>query len=88
MNRVNKTNWKYKIFNICSRATLKETFMAKYEIYSVYTPRQDEEHPRPCHMEVPFPPSSRESDRLLLVYVLWFSFILCWNFIFLCFGVR
>ena len=30
MNRVNKTNWKYKIFNICSRTTLKETFTAKY----------------------------------------------------------
>ena len=30
VNRVNKTNWKYVIFNISSSATLKETFAAKY----------------------------------------------------------
>ena len=30
VNRVNKTNWKYIIFNISSSATLKETFVAKY----------------------------------------------------------
>ena len=29
MNRVNKTNWKYIIFNISSSATLKEAFTAK-----------------------------------------------------------
>ena len=31
MNRVDKTNWKYKIFfNISWSATLRETFTAKY----------------------------------------------------------
>ena len=94
MNRVNKTNWKYKIFNICSRTTLKETFTAKYNDVLLRKPSvrftplsKTKSIPAPVIWKSP-PPSPRESDRLLLVYMLWFNFILGWNFIFLCFGVR
>ena len=42
-----------KKIGICSRATLNETFTAKFEIY---TPTRDDGHPRPFHMRVPPPP--------------------------------
>ena len=63
MNRVNKTNRKYIIFYTSSRATLKETYTAKYigvlprtpqvrPKSEIYTAERDE-HPRPFHMGVP-----------------------------------
>ena len=56
-----------------SRATLKETFTAKYNDDGVlsrtplvrpksqiYTPKGDDEHPRTFHMSFPFPPPPPE----------------------------
>ena len=56
-------------FYIFSRATLKETFMAKYDgvlprtpsvrpTAEIYTPKLDDEHPHPFHMRSPPLPGS------------------------------
>ena len=64
MNRVGKPNWKYIISYISPRAILKETFTANFSGVlpehpsvrpksDIYTPKQDDENPRPFHMGVP-----------------------------------
>ena len=68
-------------YNISLRATLKETFTAKYngvlprtpqarpksEIYC--TPKWDDEHPRPFHMGVPPPRVVYLSANLRLIFL-------------------
>ena len=57
----------YRYFNILTRATLNETFTAKYDGVlprtrqvrpksEIYTPKRDDEHPHPFHMWSPPPP--------------------------------
>ena len=66
--RVNVTNQNSFFFVISSRGTLNETLMAKNNDIlprtpqarpksEIYTPKGDDEHPRPFHMGVP-PPGS------------------------------
>ena len=64
MNREIKRIVNIQFFNISSSATLKETFTAKYNgvlpstpkarpnVSEIYTPKRDDEHPRPYHMGV------------------------------------
>jgi len=68
MNGVNK-NIKYIYFYILSRATLNETFRAKYDgVFprtptpksKIYTPKRDDEHPHPFHMRSTPPPRALE----------------------------
>ena len=67
MNRVNIKNQNSFFFVISSRATLNETLTAKNNNIlprtpkaraksEIYTPKRDDEHPRPFHIGVPPPP--------------------------------
>ena len=60
----------YIYFYIFSRATLNETYTAKYDGFlprtpyvrpksEIYTPKRDDEHPHPFQMRSPFPGISR-----------------------------
>ena len=68
-------------FYIFSRATLNETFTAKYDGVlprtpyvrpksEIYTPKRDDEHPHPFHMRSPPPPpppSGVKDGRVVLL---------------------
>ena len=62
------------IFYIFSRATLNETFTAKYygvlprtpqvrPKSEIYTFKRDDEHPRPFHMQSPPPPGRKDTEQ-------------------------
>ena len=77
--RVTITNQNSFFFVISSRATLNETLTAKNNDIlprapyvrlksEIYTPKQDDEHPRPFHMGVPPPPHGKQDFRRVSNY--------------------
>ena len=75
-----KTQTTYFFFFIFSRATLNETFMAKYDgvlprtpsvrpTSEIYTPRRDDEHPHPFHMRIPPRGGNQGNDSGLTLLV-------------------